>query len=331
MTEEKIFEILLSKHYDYPKLESEAATTIANSFADIIYDTLKLKSCLPINKRLGVLKFLKTLSSSSSDHVGVNEATYTTFILKLEDQFIEINDFDNFLKQTSVELEGQLPRSLSSEVQEFYRRKKERHQKKIKRLELIKKYDQEALDKANFMSRITRNISYYETSENIIKSLVNEPVVCSASEGVDFANISYREKQTKFAYALIHLQQWTTLEKVLVRLVKYENLSQFEINFLMYLNKSVSGDGETLRQFIVKHFMFVYEKIVIDFCTKLIQLEQEEVVNFFETLLFNTEYVIIKEMCVDKNFELKLKQILYELYSYSFCNDNILKFIDFFL
>jgi hypothetical protein len=48
-------------------------------------------------------------------------------------------------------------------VQEFYRRKKERHQKKIKRLELIKKYDQEALDKANFMSRITRNISYYET------------------------------------------------------------------------------------------------------------------------------------------------------------------------
>lgn len=55
MTEKRIFELFLPKHYDYPKLESESAEIIAKGFTDIIYDTLKLKSSLPASKRLNLL------------------------------------------------------------------------------------------------------------------------------------------------------------------------------------------------------------------------------------------------------------------------------------
>ncbi|XP_063924215.1 uncharacterized protein LOC135138221 [Zophobas morio] len=330
MTESKIFEILLQKQYDFPKLHSEAAFTVANSFADVIYDTLKLKSSLPTAKRFSVLKFLKTLASSSDTHLSVNEHNYQTFIEACTHSENE-ND-QHFLNDVSKELQEQLPGDLCSEVLEFYKRKNEKHQKNIKRMELVKKFDQEALDKAHFSGRITRNISYYETSENVIKKLLHSEELPNIKiSEVDSTDLTYRTKQVKFAYSLLYLKQWTPLKTVLDRFVNYKTLTNYEINFLNYLNENVGSGGEHLREFVITNFMFVYEKSLIEMCTKIIQLEGDQVLDYFETLLIDKNYVIIKQLCENECFKHKMKTALFELYSYSFCNTNLLKFIDFLL
>ncbi|RZC41788.1 mitochondrial-processing peptidase subunit beta [Asbolus verrucosus] len=252
MTEDKIYEILLPKSFDYPKLNAEAATIIANNFTDIIYDTLKLKSSSPICKRLNLLKFLKTLACRPDDHFSVDETNYSTFIKSFKHSFEESSDedLDKFLNQNRIELQARVIGDLCVEVHNFYQKKTEKHRNKIKTLELIKKYDQERLDQANFPSRATKKISYYETSDSVIKNLLSNDRELTVSQDsnpsciVDFNNTEYREKQIKFAYALIHLCEWTTLEQVLRRLARYKNYTQFEINFLTYLNETVESEND---------------------------------------------------------------------------------------
>ncbi|XP_044260795.1 uncharacterized protein LOC123008836 [Tribolium madens] len=316
MTEEKILELLLPKHYDYPKLESNAAETIAKSLTDIIYDTLTPKST---NKRLNVLKLIKTFASH------VDETNYTTFIDALEGQFDDTSD--DFLNKVKSDLKGQLPKNLCEEVLQFYQRRNQKREERIKRLELIKKYDQETLNNDNFLYRVTRSITHYETSENLVKQLLNnEQEDQNCHKLVDFNSLDYRGKQVQFAYGLLYLKRWGTLRKVLQRLKTYETLTDFEKTFLSYLNEN----GECLREILVKDFIFLYENIVLSLCTRIIQLHDAQIPQFFATLLCDKQYLILKSLCSNNKFRLKLKNLLFELYGFSFCNVNLLKFIDLF-
>lgn len=174
-------------------------------------------------------------------------------------------------------------------------------------------------------------MSFYETSENLVKKLLDNGQNGLINVKVENCNsLDYREKQIRFAYGLVNLKQWETLKKVLERLKQYEKLLNFEKKFLGYVSQNLYAENEFLSEIFVKDFIFVFEIIILDICTQIIQLEEEQVTEFLENLICDKKYLTVENLCRNEVIKLKFRNLVFELYNFSFCNRNLLKFVNLF-
>lgn len=81
----------------------------------------------------------------------------------------------------------------------------------------------------------------------------------------------------------------------------------------------------------MSNFFFILERIVLKHATHIIKLNDElEVQHYLKGLEENKEILKLKMDCRKRiDVYLRLKQVLYELYCFSFCNENVLKLCDY--
>lgn len=197
----------------------------------------------------------------------------------------------------------------------------------------INTYDQKQLNKLDFDCTEKKHISNYETSDALIKKLFknsNKQQNAANKNTIDIKSMEYREKLIKYAYGLIHLKEWSKIEVIIKKYIDFNNLNSFEINFFLHLNNQTDSTQVELNNLLINNCMFVFEKILIEKCTDLIKItENSEVLKYLENILFDKSLSKIKQV-MSKNtlFKLKIRRLFFELYTFSFCNKNVLKFHD---
>lgn len=99
-----------------------------------------------------------------------------------------------------------------------------------------------------------------------------------------------------------------------------------QVNNLFVKSNSVSIIEYT--KLIVQKFPFVIERIVIRFCQEIVQLSaSSEVSQYFLSLTDNLTIRKLQRVCAeDLVVYNKLKNIIFELYVHSYCNENVYKF-----
>lgn len=86
-----------------------------------------------------------------------------------------------------------------------------------------------------------------------------------------------------------------------------------------------------LSNFITNNFGFIVEKLVIQFCTEIIKLKDEaEVSKYFTSLVNNPKIIRLQDVCAKNlGFYYKLKDVINELFVFSYCNENVCRFADY--
>lgn len=78
---------------------------------------------------------------------------------------------------------------------------------------------------------------------------------------------------------------------------------------------------------LVNNFFFISERIVLKHATNILRLTSDfEVQHYLDDLEHNKEILRLKIDCQKRlDVHLNLKQVISELYCFSFCNVNVLK------
>ncbi|CAH1129754.1 unnamed protein product [Ceutorhynchus assimilis] len=318
-------------NFEFPALQNEAVELISNNITDIVYTSLKQKSTASSTKRCNLLKLLCKISETPESHLTENH--YKVYLKQYEEKFCKSNDLEavvNLITTISKELED-ITGSLHKDVLDFYRRKNKRRAEKAKRIEFIQKMDQEKSD-----MHVPRNISHYLTSESLIDDLLKENQNKNVNESLEINNFNsrvYRQKQAQFCYAIVNIgkDDKKILESVLNKLTTYNLLERFEIRMLTDLWLMGESNNLDLSAFITKKFPFIIEKIILNCCTDILKLtDSAQVSKYFTDLDQNPHIIKLRDVCT-KNlaFYCKLKNIIFELYVLSECNENVYRFCDY--
>ncbi|KAG5899579.1 hypothetical protein JTB14_022909 [Gonioctena quinquepunctata] len=304
MTENQIIQILLKEgrnstnYFDYPKVQKEAVNIIAKNITDIIYESLKLKSSSSNSKRRDILKFLNSICEVREQHT--NPTEFGKYLIG-EQKTIKCTksaEVEELIGNCKNELENQNHTSMCANVLKYYEKKNAMQKRKFKCIEFIKERDQVKMDSKY-------NIHILD---------------------------GYREKQIKYAYALLNMdiEVDSILEEILNRLSSYEELERYEQTFLQYMFAMGGIFSENVMK-LLKPFFFVVEEIVLAFALELLNKENElDVCQYFVDLEGNERFLRLRNLCrSDDVIYLKLKTLIYELYCMSYCNKNILKLCDF--
>lgn len=193
-------------------------------------------------------------------------------------------------------------------------------------LDVIKKYDEEKLN-----CQVEKKFIYYATNEYTIKNLIEDDIKSVPNT----FNPDFRLAQVKFAYALTYSSELLEKNQILIHILHniscYKNLVNQEINFLVYLWANLNERSDIF-DILDKEFPFTYEKIILNYCTEIIQLNNEiEVNEYFENMLNRSSFKSLSYFCAtNKLFCDKIKNLINEIYFYSYCNVNLLKFLNLF-
>ncbi|CAH0549439.1 unnamed protein product [Brassicogethes aeneus] len=329
MTESRIFELILKNNteitdYSFAKLNRDSVRVISSKFAEVIYETLKQKSKNSAIKRINILKFLNNLCVVNESHL--HKESYSYHVNKIKCRYKKydiLEDIRSDLNGLNVDLRGEI---LKCSDRRNYKDRR-------KHLENIKKFDEEKIN-LHFKKPLllTKKVSCCKTSKVLVQSLFGEEEIRNVDKKV-IHDVEYRRKQIKFGYSVTNLQIKDFSEIVFIifnELKSYGKLEMFECEFIEYTFNNC--DKNKVVNFIILNFPFAYEKITIKLCKNILKCQNEqEINNFFTDLGDNKHYKLIQNICLE-NIELtyKIKSIIYELFCYSYCNENVLRFCNLF-
>ncbi|XP_019876961.2 uncharacterized protein LOC109604855 [Aethina tumida] len=331
MTESRIFDLLLKDDLNNPtdctlaKLNKQHVDIISKKFTDVIYNSLKQNSQNNSNRGL-ILQYINNVCGTNEAHL--HEESYSFALNKVLNQ-VKNDELQHILKQAQDELNGLKCNDLALQILKHNKRKNCPQIKK--KIEFIKKWDQEQID-SHFKRHISiqRNSNYYETSAELVSSLLGQPKTDSVARD-NIKDKDFRMEQIKRAYSILNLHNKPeTLMGILDTLKQYKTLESFEIEFIYCLFNT--SDRTKIIKYIIENFPFTYEKVVLRLCTKIIKCEDEQQVeDCFGAILKDASFTHLRNLCLE-NVELKcrIRCLIYELYSHSFCNKNLIQFCNLF-
>ncbi|KAL3272095.1 hypothetical protein HHI36_022557 [Cryptolaemus montrouzieri] len=352
MTQQAIFEYLLqnnsfsssNKDLIYPSLIPEAAEGVSEKIAGIFYDSLKVKSIASSHRRTNLLKFLQNLISVNNEHHFLSDKNYSCALNHLKSNYEKKDEFIEQLKKCEDEVKCRrlkLYEKIVDTQKKKYIRQKEINAQKVNKLRDKKLW--ENLNNLGFTCNIIQNRSLvYEPNESNIRKIfqTEQPETDDDLESktvLQTTNISpeYRLKQIKFGYAVMNVGSDGEIEEslhvVLDNLSSYEELHSYEKDFLKYIFKNL-GKYRFLQKDFCDNFFFILENDVMEMCTRLIELEENnQIQSFFHDIKQEDGFSHLKTICGrNPHLSAKIKNVFYVLYCYSFCNVNILNLLKLF-
>ncbi|VEN62034.1 unnamed protein product [Callosobruchus maculatus] len=331
MTEFQIFKTILKngteKQFDYPKLQKDSVEAIADTFSNIIYETLKQKSSASSAKRGNVLKFINKLCAVKSPHIENSAATpylqvaKKVYLISTDCEGVESlqNDIKNELENIS---------GLKENIQRYFKRKNDIQCNIGTRIECIKHLDQEKL-KHKYHLQPRKGIARFEVTGAVVHKVTDN--LCkshrSNSSELNTESLDFREKQVKFGYAWRNLSEdKAMIEKVLLKLAKYERLEEFEENFIYTIWRLDGKEFLHYMNIIIEHFYFIIERIIIEQCCKIVAMNDQEAETYWTDLQKVEDFTKIKMVCSEVPLiKFKLHSLINELYILSFCNETLWK------
>nr|CAH7723391.1 unnamed protein product [Callosobruchus chinensis] len=330
MTEFQIFKTILKNSvdtkFDFPKLEKDSVEVIADTFSNIIYETLKQKSSASSAKRGNVLKFINKLCAVKPPHIGNSSAE--PYVQVAKNVYLPTDCEEIASLQNEIENELEKTCDLKEDILRFFKRRNDIQSNIATRIESIKQLDQEKL-KLKYQLHPRKGIAHFEVTEAVIHK-VTDNIFNSHRNNSSQSNIEsldFREKQVKFAYAWINLNEdRAVIEKVLLKLAKYERLEEFEENFLFTIWRLDEEDFSHYINIIAEHFFFIIERIIIEECCKIVALNHQEAETYLTDLRDEENFTKVRMVCsVVPVIKLKVHSLINELYILGFCNENLWK------
>ncbi|CAH1980054.1 unnamed protein product [Acanthoscelides obtectus] len=328
MTEFQIFKTILKNdsntQFDFPKLQKESVDVIAETFSNIIYESLKQKSSASATKRGNVLKFINKLCAIKAPHI--EESAAEPFAKAAKKVYLSTSCDELQSLQNIINTEFEKNCDLKENILRFFKRKNNVQSDIGSRIESIKQLDQESL-RIKYHLQPRKGISQFEVTNEVLDKVTNN--LCDTSKKVVHQNeesFDFREKQVKLGYALINLNEdKAVVKKILLKLAKYEVLEGFEKNFLSSIWRLNGEKFIYYMNVISEHFFFIIEKILIDNCTKIIAMKQD-VDKHLAEIQHGENFSKIRLVCSTTSFvKHKLHSLINELYILGFCNESIWK------
>nr|CAI5825722.1 unnamed protein product [Callosobruchus analis] len=330
MTEFQIFKTILKnvtdKQFDFPKLQKESVDVVADTFSNIIYETLKQKSSASSAKRGNVLKFINKLCAVKPPHIENSAAE--PYLQVAKNVFLSSDCEEIKILQNEIKKELEKTCDLKENIQRFFKRRNDIHFNIGTRIECIKQLDQEKL-KLKYQLLPRKGTAHFEVTRSILQKVTDN--LCTSHENnssqFNTESLDFRNNQVKFGYAWINLNQdKAVIKKILLKLAKYERMEHFEENFIFTIWRLDGEDFSDYMNIITEHFFFIIERIIIEECQKIIALDHQEAETYLTDLHNGENFTKIRMVCSSIPFiRLKLHSLINELYVLGFCNENLWK------
>ncbi|CAG9861196.1 unnamed protein product [Phyllotreta striolata] len=332
MTEGNVFKILLQKEkldydFDCPKQQLETVKLISKNLSEIIYETYKHKSLASSSKRYQILKFINNVCVIPDNH---EYEDYTKCILKQLNEKgarFKNEEVTNFAEELTSDLENyENNRSLR-----YYTRKINREREKRRKIDILNEKMQEKLSNKSLLEVKKRYI--FEPNEILMKKIlgINDVDKSLSDRFRNIANQENRNTDITLSYALLNMGETDLLENIFDKISKHKNFINSERNFLRYTWITQNKSSAFFVQRYINAFYFLLEETILKQASDLLGIEsQDEADEYFTNLRNNGDILKLREVCkYDYNCYLKLKTLLFELYCLSYCNENIIKLIEF--
>ncbi|XP_066153579.1 uncharacterized protein [Euwallacea fornicatus] len=313
--------------YPYPMLQKKALESIAYNVTEAVYTSLEENSKLSSTRRCNLLKFVNNICQTPTFYL--TQGGTKIYLNQHKKEFCDeaVPTIQPLIQLIHNEID-ELPLDIHSQVSSFYKRRNKCRKNKARTLNYIKQIDKERLH--NDQMHLQRNISHYETCQSLIDHLI----VCGSEHshiGSRIDSKEFRKKQVGFCYAVINVNNGecdkAIIDHMLEKLLTYKELELYELEFLedLWLYEDYYTSS------IVTKFPWIVEKIIISCCAEIIKLtDGSQVSEYYASLDKNKALLKVRKECT-ANLELflKLKNLIFELFVFSYCNENVYKFSDY--
>ncbi|XP_066251498.1 uncharacterized protein [Euwallacea similis] len=313
--------------YSYPMLQTRALESIASNVTEAVYTSLGENSTLSSTRRCNLLKFVNNICQTPTFYL--TQGSTKIYLNQHKKEFCDtlLPNIKVLIQLIQKEMD-QLPLDTHSQVSSFYKRRNKCRKSNARKLEYIKQMDKERLH--NDQIHLQRNISHYETCQNLIDHLI----VCGnvhSNIGSRIDSKESRKKQIGFCYAVMNVNNGecdkAIIDHILEKLLTYKELEFYEVKFLedLWLYEDYFTSS------IVAKFPWIVEKIIISCCAEIVKLrDSSQVSEYYASLDMNKAILKVRKECTE-NLELflKLKNLIFELFIFSYCNENVYNFLDY--